>query len=126
MPVDDVQLVRTREAVSRASHRLVNLREALDYCYKRQTHWRDIAFVRHMFMMRAALHGWDTLEYRWMILQEEAHVAADFERAQYAEIEQQLDMLELTLKCAQSDYEDLKDAYLLNEPKQFQVLEHKG
>ncbi len=104
-----LRLRRMQEPVERAEGRVVLVREAAHACRDRMAQWRELANVRRLFRERARdRHMW-RLASHWHALADEAERAADLEAEQAASLDHQLDVLDLTARCAKSDCDDLED-----------------
>ncbi len=120
-----LQLQRMKHAAERIEDRLAAHREAISNCHRRMQAWLDTSRLCTWFWRRAERHLLPRLAQAWLALVQEAESAAELEREQAIELDQQLDEIELSARCAWSDYEDVKraaDEHAQHEPA-FPILE---
>jgi hypothetical protein len=109
MSSDEVwhRLGRVRENAELAENRLASVREAIASAHRRLDEWSDIWELRDGFWKRALARRQLRLSFLWLSLRNEANEACELEQEQIIRLEHRQDELELTARCARSDYDDL-------------------
>jgi len=98
-----------KHAAERSEARLAAHREAIGDCHKRMQHWLDAARLCTWFCRRAERRSLRRVATAWRALAEEAERAAELEREQAIALDQSLDELEVSARCARSDYLEMSD-----------------
>ena len=102
-----LQLDRMRENLERLETRLVSIRMAVESAHQREAQWRESARLREAFRARAASRDHKSIASTWEVLKIEADRAAELELEQRLQLERRQEELVLTIKCANSDLEEL-------------------